>query len=60
MQMFQVTYTVYQGQSNQVLNEGTTVVPSTTGRMGAENAIKGMFNSNVNHVAIRSVFPVNK
>lgn len=56
MQMYQVAYTVYQGQGSQVLNEGTTMVPSSTGRMGAENAVKAMFNSNVNHVVIRSVF----
>jgi hypothetical protein len=58
MQMFEVSYTVYKGQGNEVLTEGRQVIPSSTGRMGAENAIKGMFNNN--HVAIRSVFPVNK
>jgi len=60
MQMFKITYTVYKGQSSEVLTEGTQIVPSTTGTMGAENVIKGMFNSDVNRVAIRSTFPVNK
>ena len=59
MQMYQVTYTVYKGQGSEVLSEGTMSVPTTTGRMGAEGAIKGMFNDGVNRVVIRNAMPVN-
>lgn len=58
MQNFSVSYVVYRGDSSEVLTEGTTTIPSSNGRLGAENAIKSMYG-NGNRVIIRSVFLSN-
>lgn len=60
MQNYEVRYTAYKGQGSEVLSEGTMVVPSTNGRYGAENAIKGMFNDGQNRVIIHAASPINR
>lgn len=56
METYEVRYTVYQGNSSQVVTESTMpVTVSNGGRHYAEQQVKSMFGTGGNHVVIQSV-----